>query len=102
MADSDWADHIIVCVTYNDKRTRIISVDCRVDLGRSLGKTYTKTRAEIITDLRNEVTYITAYKTKDKWKKGDDVESYKRDDVVYIRTKGNKTTVDNLGKLGDC
>lgn len=103
MADPDWADHIIVCVTYNGKRERIVSVTCRVDEGKNLGKPYTKTRDDVITDLGNKVTYTTAYKRPNgDWRKGDDVETYKRDDVTYIRTKGNKTTVDNLGKLGDC
>jgi len=94
-----WATFAITKVRYNKAGTRILQVVRRRDLGDRLGKPVIRTRQQIVIAIRKRYTYVTTYKEKDGWVRGDKVIRYLLDGEYFIRTDGNKKKSDNLGKL---
>ena len=95
-----WADYVIVGVRYDADHSQIDSVRRCPDLGDKLGKANIVTRAEIVASIRSGATHVTAYRNDDDpdtWRKGDVVGIIAETD--FIRTDGDKTKEDNLGKL---
>jgi len=94
-----WATFAITRVHYNKAGTRILQVIRRRDLGDQLVNPVRRTRQQIVTGIGKRYTYVTTYKTKDGWVRGDKVIRYFLDGEYFIRTDGNKKKYDNLGKL---
>jgi hypothetical protein len=97
-----WADYCITRKRMNSKGTHIDFVEVYPDLVESFGAVTTKSRAQVVADLKIGVTYITIYKNaQDKWQRGETVIIDKVKGVEYIKTLPDKIEADNLDKLPD-
>jgi len=66
---SKWADYVITCVDYDDNK--ISTVGVHVDNGDTLGDRKTWRRTEVVKELDNDKTFVTAIKDSNgKWTKG--------------------------------
>ena len=95
-----WADYAISDVRFNGRHTHIDRVRARADNGETLGTPADHARADIISAIRNGVTYVTTFKTnEDKWNKGQPVYIIRVNGTEYIKTVDNGKPVDNLDNL---
>ena len=95
-----WADLLISAVRYNADKTRIEGVRVRKDLGDKIGPANESTRAAVVKNIKNGVSYMTILKGKDgKWNKGQEVHIIKVKNEEFIRTDKNAVASDNLGNL---
>ncbi len=99
-----WADYAITEVKFNNDRTHINYVKRYKDMGNNFDDLQTKTRQNIIYDIHDGVTYITAFKKKDKdgkyqGTKGSPVKVIEIDGAKYIKTESNNSKRDNLDNL---
>jgi hypothetical protein len=98
-----WADYVITCVNYTSDGDRISTVGVHVDNGDSVGERKTWHRDQVVRELAQSKTFVTAVKTQaGKWEKGAPVVTYTKDGEVFIRTDANETAKDNLGNLPSC
>lgn len=94
-----WADYCITAIKYNSTGRHIESVEVREDEGEKLVNPKIWSRESVISSLESGKTFVTAtYKDK-AWHKGEDVRIIRVNGVKYLRTDGNYTSEDNLGKL---
>ena len=94
-----WADYLIVRVRYDNDHSRIVKVKCLPDLGDDTGDPIFRSRDKVIQTIEDGVTYITVYEKDQKWSKGANVGVITVEGTEFIRTDGNQTKADNLGKL---
>jgi len=94
-----WADFLISAVRYNAQKTHIDKVRSHKDEGDNVGTGEETTREDIVRKIKEGKTFVTIYKSNDKWKKGEDVRIVDIDGQEYIRTDRNRTKKDNLGEL---
>ena len=95
-----WADYLISAVRYNDDHTHIIMVKQRIDKGNEVGSPNEVSRLDVVTNLKNNYSYMTIYQSnEDKWKRGEEVRIIKVGNSEFITTDPNETKKDNLGKL---
>jgi hypothetical protein len=95
-----WADYAISDVHFNERHTHIDRVKARVDNVDTIGAAADHARADIISAIRQGVTYVTIFKSSDdKWKKGQPVYIIKVNGTEYIKTVDNGKPVDNLDNL---
>ncbi|WP_436702994.1 DUF3892 domain-containing protein [Lactiplantibacillus plantarum] len=103
-----WADKVIVAVHYSDssESNRIIeSLKVRNDEGDKLGIEKTLSREDVISDINNGVSYVTAYKSiestdsESDYSKGKEVIVYAVKLRDYIKTERNEKTEDNLDEI---
>jgi hypothetical protein len=99
-----WADFVITCVNHTKDGGAISTVGIRIHNGKTISATVaTWPRAQVIRELGNKKTFVTATTTDGKtWTKGADVRPCVIDGETYIRTDANKVAKDNLGSLPDC
>ncbi len=98
-----WADFCITRKRMNSKGTHIDFVEVFPDLGDKLGAAATKSRGQVVADLKIGVTYITIYKPSSgsQYQQGEKVIIDRVNGVEYIKTLPDKTEKDNLDKLPD-
>lgn len=96
-----WADYCITHKRMNPARTHIDSIKAFPDLGETLGEATTRSRSQVIADLKAGITYLTIYKTADssKWQWGELVTIEKVNGEEYIKTLPDGSEADNLDKL---
>ncbi len=97
-----WADYLISAVRYNKDNTHIIMVKQRIDKGDKISPPDEVSRLTVVTNLKNNYSYMTIYKNNnDKWKMGEEVKIIKVGNSEFITTDPNETKKDNLGKLSE-
>lgn len=94
-----WASYAIVGVKYNHRHSQIDIVKRRPDLDSELGDETIERREEIIRDINDGYTHVTAYRENGKWIEGEAVNVVTLGGVDFIRTGRNNTRSDNLGNL---
>lgn len=96
-------DYLIECVTY-DKHHQIIRVKCRIIYAGGSESAFieTKTRDEILEDIKNGSDFRTRNKEGGPWEDGARVKHFNLNGITYITTEGNETKEDNLGELDEC
>ena len=99
-----WADHVITHVGYNRDRTRIASVKRWTHYdsppNSKLIDESIITRQDVIDRTSRRESFVTAYLNGSIYYEGARVEVYTADSgEQFIRTVGNETPGDNLGKL---
>lgn len=95
-----WADYAIVAVRFKrDNKTHIEEVKRREDTGDKLINERPMLREDVVRALENNTTFVTSYKEKDKWVKGNEVHIIVVNNKKFIRTDGNSIEEDNLGDL---
>jgi hypothetical protein len=99
---ANWANFVITCVNHT-KEGAISTVGIRTHDGKTLSSTAsTWPRAQVIRELGNKKTFMTATTDGKTWTPGADVRTCVIDGVTYIRTDANKIARDNLGNLPSC
>lgn len=95
-------DYIIICATSKDGR--ISEVKWRIVFaGGNVGEyEHAKKRKDVIDELAKGRVIRTGREENGEWKLSPEVDYFERDDVMYIKTKPNETTRDNLGELPKC
>jgi len=96
---SKWADYLISAVRYDEDNNYITDLMVHKDNGDSVGSGSSLTRKKVVLLIEAGSTFMTIYKSDDRWKKGENVRIIKIDGVKYLRTDSNHTKKDNLGKL---
>jgi len=95
-----WADYLISAVRYNNDNTHIIMAKQRIDKGDKVSPPVEVSRLDVVTNLKNNYSYMTIYKNENKkWKMGEDVRIKQVGNSEFITTDPNETKKDNLGKL---
>jgi hypothetical protein len=95
-----WADYVISKVKYDRNHERIAEVEVRTDNGESISTTPQRfSRAEVVSAIIRQATFVTAYLREGKWQRGDDVGVVTVQREHFIRTDGNTARIDNLGSL---
>ena len=68
---SKWADYCVSAVRFNSAHTHIDRVKALPDNGDNLGSAVEFTRQQVVTEIKNRVTFVTIFKGNDgKWQKG--------------------------------
>lgn len=99
-----WADYLISSVHYNTTHSQIIEVKTRLHKPTGISKSIIiKKRSEVVSDLNSGKTYVTITynKIKNTWHRGEDVQTKKVENDVFVTTDPNETTKDNLGELSE-
>ena len=97
---SKWADYVIVGVNFKkDDKKHILEVKICEDIEDKLVNEKPVSRQRVIEFLERDLKIITSYIENKKWKRGDDVGIVSINNTKFIRTDGNSTEEDNLGKL---
>jgi len=95
-----WADYGIHSVKYNASHTHIDRVRAMPDNGDNFGDTCELTREEVVSHIKNGVTFITIIKNSEgKWSKGQPVHIINVNGTEYIKTEDNNSEADNLENL---
>ncbi|AKU36113.1 hypothetical protein AKG30_14220 (plasmid) [Lacticaseibacillus paracasei] len=102
-----WADEVIVAVHYSNSKANKVINTLKIfdDEGDKLSSGRTRSRENVISDIKNGTTYVTAYKSKEstqstkKYNKGKKVIVYPVKSKDYIKTERNEKTEDNLDKI---
>uniref|UniRef100_UPI00262CDCE0 hypothetical protein n=1 Tax=Nitrosopumilus sp. TaxID=2024843 RepID=UPI00262CDCE0 len=93
-----WADYLISEVSYD--RNHLIKIAIRhEDSEKGISKGNPIDRLAIASDIKNGLTYITVYSSKNSWKKGHKIETFSIDGEPYLRIDANKVKLDFLGDL---
>ena len=81
-----WADYLISGVK-SESQSRIQKVEVHSDFGCMVCETTVFSRADVIINMKNGVTFSTVFKTPmGKWRKGDDVHLVTINGEDYLRT----------------
>lgn len=94
-----WADYLISAVRYNNEKTHIIMVKQHIDKGDKFSSADEVSRLTVVTNLKNDNSYMTIYKDNDNWKMGEEVRIIQVGNSEFITTDPNETKNDNLGRL---
>lgn len=94
-----WADYGISKVRYNKDHTHIEKVKVHEDKGEELGPEEEWTRAQVVSAIDKETTFVTIIKKDQQWSKGQKVDIIIVNKVKYIRTDKNSKESDNLENL---
>ncbi|MBD3176428.1 MAG: DUF3892 domain-containing protein [Armatimonadia bacterium] len=94
-----WADWVITAVRYDPEDSHIEYVQARRHKGDTLGEPTRQSRATVVAGIGSGQTYVTAYRSDGKWRKGEDVRIIRVSGREYLRTDSNHTPADNLGSL---
>ena len=93
-----WADYLISEVSYD--RNHLIKIAIRhQDTEKGITKGTPIDRLAMSSDIKNGLTYITVYSSKNSWKKGHKIETFSINGQPYLRIDGNKVKLDFLGDL---
>ena len=93
-----WADYLISEVSYDPDH--LVSVAIRhEDTEKGITKGTSVDRMTIASDIKNGLLYISIYRGKDSWKKGNPIQTFSIGGNPYLRIDGNKVTLDYLGDL---
>ena len=69
-----WADYVIIAIRYKKEDSHIEKLRIMKDEGDKLAKEEkTVFRETVVVSIEKGITFVTAYKKGDKWRKGDDV-----------------------------
>jgi hypothetical protein len=81
-----WADYLISGVK-SESQALIRTVEAHSDFGCMVCETTVFSRADVIANMKNGVTFSTVFKTPmGKWRKGDDVHLVTINGEDYLRT----------------
>ena len=94
-----WADYCISAVSYTEDPKHISKAKVHKDKGEEIGTGETWNRSQIVSSIESGDSFITIYKSDNKWKRGNDVHIIEVKGKKYIRTDRNATEEDNLGDL---
>lgn len=94
-----WADFLISAIRYSADETHIERVRVHEDLGDKVGSPRESLRTEVVKNIKSGKTYVTCFKSEEKWKKGQDVHIIKVGNEEFIRTDKNQESSDNLENL---
>ncbi len=93
-----WADYLISKVSHD--RNHLIKIAIRhQDTEKGVTKGTPINRLEIASDIKNGLTCITIYNSKNSWKKGHKITPSSIDSNTYLRIDRSKVTLDFLGDL---
>nr|WP_255464623.1 DUF5679 domain-containing protein [Nitrosopumilus sp. b2] len=93
-----WADYLISEVSYDTQHLISIAIRHRdTDQGITKGKPID--RLAISSDIKNGISYVTIYSTKNSWKKGHKIQTFSINGEPFLRIDGNKVKLDYLGDL---
>ena len=93
-----WADYLISRVSY-DRNHLIKTATRHQDTEKGITKGTPIDRLAVASDIKNGLTYITVYSSKNSWKKGHKIETFSIGGEPYLRIDENKVKLDFLGDL---
>lgn len=93
-----WADYLISEVSYDGNHLIKIAIRHQ-DTEKGITKGTPIDRLAMSSDIKNGLTYITVYSSKNSWKKGHKIETFSINGQPYLRIDGNKVKLDFLGDL---
>lgn len=95
-----WADYGVSAVRFNSAHTHIDRLRVHVDSGESIGVSVDKTRADIVSAIKNGTTFVTIIKKSEgNWGKGQPIYIIKLNGTEYLKTVDNGKAADNLDNL---
>ena len=95
-------DYIITCATAKDGKISEVMWRIVFAGGDVSSYEYPKTRNDVIDKLKHGSVIRVGREENGEWELSPEVDYFERDDVLYIKTKANETTRDNLGELPKC
>jgi hypothetical protein len=95
-----WADYLISGVATDSNSNRIKKVEAHSDFGCMVCETAMFSRADVIANIKQGLTYSTVFRTPmGKWRKGDDVRLVTVDGVDFLRTDSQEVAGDQFDNV---
>lgn len=94
-----WADYVVTGASYDRDHKHIVAVKGYADTENNLGPAFQHTRAQVVSNIKNNISYCTARIVEGKYNRGQNVVTITIGVHEFIKTERNNLEEDNLGEL---